>query len=147
MLYLNMGLNLSIKAQKSSLNWWCHLHVGRYFFMKSTMLSFLLILGIKRCILYYLLMFGGPKCENHVKEFVNSVRSVNVLRTAHRHPQVYWNPYLLLIEGFGSCLMYFITGLPLYTNGCNAIFTCVDHLTKYTFLTACTLGAGKMIAK
>ena len=47
-------------------------------------------------------MFGGPRCENHVKEFVNSVRSVNMLRTAYRHPQVYWNPYTLLIEGLDS---------------------------------------------
>ena len=35
--------------------------------------------------------------------------------------------------------MDFITGLPSCANGCNAIFTCVDCLTKYTVLTACTL--------
>ena len=63
------------------------------------MLSCLLILGTKRCMLCCLLMFGGPKCENHVREFVSSVIFVNMLRTAHRHPQVYWNPYPLLIEG------------------------------------------------
>ena len=40
-----------------------------------------------------------------------------------------------------------ITWLPLCANGCNAIFTCVDRLTKYTVLTACTLGAGEMSAK
>ena len=38
--------------------------------------------------------------------------------------------------------MDFITGLPLCANGCNAIFTCVDHLIKYTVLTAYTLGGG-----
>ena len=43
--------------------------------------------------------------------------------------------------------MDFITGLPSCANGCNAIFTCVDRLTKYTVLTACTLGAGELIAK
>ena len=86
MLCLNMGLNLYIKAQKSSLDWWCHLHVSRYCWMRSTMLSCLLILGTKRCMLYCLLIFGGPRCKNHVKEFVNSVRSVNMLRTAYRHP-------------------------------------------------------------
>ena len=48
---------------------------------------------------------------------------------------------------FGSWSMDFITGLPLCANGCNAIFTCVDHLTKYTVLTACTLGAGELSAK
>ena len=32
--------------------------------------------------------------------------------------------------------MDFMTGLPLCANGCNAIFTCVDRLTKYTVLTA-----------
>ena len=43
--------------------------------------------------------------------------------------------------------MDFITGLPIYENGCNDIFTCVDCLTKYTVLTACTLGAGELSAK
>ena len=43
--------------------------------------------------------------------------------------------------------MDFITGLPSCANGCNAIFTCVYHLTRYTVLTACTLGAGDFIAK
>ena len=57
--------------------------------MRSTMLSFLLILGTKRCMLCYLLVFGGLKCENLVKGFVNSVGFVNMLRTAHRHPPVY----------------------------------------------------------
>ena len=32
-------------------------------------------------------------------------------------------------------------------NGCNAIFTCVDRLTKYTVLTAYTLAAGELSAK
>ena len=43
--------------------------------------------------------------------------------------------------------MDFITGLPLCANGFNAIFTCVDYLTKYLVLTACTLGAGELSAK
>ena len=43
--------------------------------------------------------------------------------------------------------MDFITGLPSCANGYNAIFTCVDRLTKYTVLTACTLGAGELSAK
>ena len=43
--------------------------------------------------------------------------------------------------------MDFITGLPLYAGGCNAIFTCVDCLTKYTVLPACNLGAGELSAK
>ena len=63
------------------------------------MLSYLLILGTKRYMLSCLLAFCGPKCENLVKGFANSVRFVNVPRTAHRYPQVYWNPYPLLIEG------------------------------------------------
>ena len=43
--------------------------------------------------------------------------------------------------------MDFITGLPSFANGCNAIFTCVDHLIKYTVLTACAIGAGELSAK
>ena len=43
--------------------------------------------------------------------------------------------------------MDFITGLPSCANGCNVIFTCVARLTKYTVLTACTLGLGELSAK
>ena len=67
--------------------------------MRSTILSCPLILGIKRCMLCYLLVFGGRKCENHIRGFANSVRFVNMLRTAHRHLQVFCNPYPLLMEG------------------------------------------------
>ena len=50
------------------------------------MLSCLFILGTKRFMLCCLLVFGGHRCENHVKEFVSSFSFVNMLRTAHRHP-------------------------------------------------------------
>ena len=43
--------------------------------------------------------------------------------------------------------MDLIIGSPSCANGCNAIFTCVYRLTKYTVLTACTLGAGDLSAK
>ena len=43
--------------------------------------------------------------------------------------------------------MDFITGLPSCANGYDAIFTHVDRLTKYTVLTACTLGSGELSAK
>ena len=99
MLYLNMGLNLHIKAQTSSLDWWCPLHVGRYYWIRSTKLSCLLILDTERCMLYCLLMFGGPRCEKRVREFISSLKFVKVQSTALRHPQDYWNPYLLLIDG------------------------------------------------
>ena len=63
------------------------------------MLSCLLILGIKRCMLYCLLMFGGLRCKKLAREFAKNVRFANVLKLAHKHPQIYWNPYPLLIEG------------------------------------------------
>ena len=43
--------------------------------------------------------------------------------------------------------MDFITGLLSCASVCNAIFTCIDPLKKYTVLTACTLGAGELSAK
>ena len=98
-LCLNMGLNSSRKTQKSSLDWWCYLYIGRYCWTRSTMLSCLFILGTKKRMLYCLLMFGGPKCENHVRGFAGSFSFFNMQRTAHRHPQVCWNHYLLLIGG------------------------------------------------
>ena len=62
------------------------------------MLSCLLILGTKRCMLCCLLIFGGPKYKNLVKGFSNIIRFVNMQRTAHRHPQVCWNPYPLFTD-------------------------------------------------
>ena len=110
------------------------------------MLSCLLILGTKRCMLCWLLVFGGPKCDNHVSGFASSVRFVNVQRTACRHPQVCWNSYPLLIGGLDhgqwtSSLGYF------YVQIVATIFTCVDYLTKYTVLTACTVGVEELSAK
>ena len=63
------------------------------------MLSSPFILGTKRCMLFCLLIFGGAKCENHVRGFASSVRFANVQRTACRYPQVSWNHYSLLIGG------------------------------------------------
>ena len=70
-----------------------------------------------------------------------------MLKIAHKHPQAYWNLYPLLTEGLDLGLWTLSLGLPSCANGCNAIFTCVDRLTKYTVLTACTLGAGELSAK
>ena len=67
--------------------------------MKSTILSYLLILGIKICMLCFLHVCGGHRCEKLVRKFAKSVKFVNILKIAHRHPQVYWNPYPLLTEG------------------------------------------------
>ena len=50
-------------------------------------------------MLFWLLVFGGPKCKKHVKGFESNVRFVIMQRTARRHPQVCWNHYLLLIRG------------------------------------------------
>ena len=63
------------------------------------MLSSLLILATKRCMLYCLLVFGGPRCQIHIRKFVNSVKFVNMLRTALKHHQDYWNLYPLLTDG------------------------------------------------
>ena len=43
--------------------------------------------------------------------------------------------------------MDFITGLPSSANDYNAIFTYVDCFTKYTVLTACTVGVVELNAK
>ena len=66
--------------------------------MKSTTLSYLLILAPKRCIPCCLLVCGGYRCENLLIKFVSNVRFVNMLKIAHNHPQVYWNLYPLLHE-------------------------------------------------
>ena len=70
-----------------------------------------------------------------------------MLKIAHKHPQDYWNQLPIAERRFESWSMDFITGLPSCANGCNAIFTCVDHLSKYIALTACTLGAEKLSSK
>ena len=50
-------------------------------------------------MLCYLLVCVGHRCENHVREFAKNVKFDNVLKIVSKHPQVYWNPYILLIEG------------------------------------------------
>ena len=59
----------------------------------------MLILGTKRCMLCFMLVCGGPRCESLIREFVCSVRFVNVLKISHKHPQGYWNLYPLLTGG------------------------------------------------
>ena len=81
-------------------------------------------------MLYCLLMCGGHRCENLAIEFVSSVRIVNMLRIAHKHPQDYWNPYPLLIEGLDLGQWTSSLGYLLCANGCNAIFTCVRLFDK-----------------
>ena len=100
MLYPNTGLNWSLKAQKSSLDWWCHLLISRFCWMKSITLSCLLILGLKGCMLCCLLMcMVATNASFLVSKFASHVKFVNVLKIAHKHPQYYWNPYPLLREG------------------------------------------------
>ena len=41
--------------------------------------------------------------------------------------------------------MDFVTGLPL-DNGCNAVFVCVDKLTKLVRLVPCAAGEGELSA-
>ena len=89
----------------------------------------------------------APNATIMLEGFASSVRFVNMQKTACRHPQVCWNHYPLLIGGLDHGQWTLSLGLPLYANGCNAIFTCVDCLTKYTVLTACTLGAGELSTK
>ena len=96
MLCSNTNLSWSLKAQKSSVDWWCCFLVGRCCWMKSTILSCLLILGLRRCMLCCLPVYGGHTCEFLVSKFVSLVRFGNMLRTAHKHPQDCWHRYPLL---------------------------------------------------
>ena len=68
-------------------------------------------------------------------------------KIAHKQPPGLLEPLPIADRRFGSWSMDYITGFPSCANGCNAIFTCVDRLTKYTDLTTCTLGAGELSAK
>ena len=67
--------------------------------MRSTILSCLLILGLRRCMFCCLPVSGGHTSEFLVNKSVGLVRFFNVLRIAHKHPQVFWNHYPLLKEG------------------------------------------------
>ena len=115
--------------------------------MRSTTLSCLVILGLKKCMLCYLPMYGGPKREFFVSQSLSFVRVFQHAKDSTQAPPGLLEPLPISERRFGSWLMSFITGLPSRANGCNAIFTCVDRLTKYTVLTACTLGAGELGAK
>ena len=73
MLCPNTGLIWFTKALKHSLDWWCRLLVGRCYWMRSTTLSCLLILGLKRCMICCLLVCSGHRWEFLVSEFVSNV--------------------------------------------------------------------------
>ena len=113
MLYPNTDLSWSLRVQKSSLEWWYRLFIGRCCWMRSTTLSCMLILGLKRCMLCCLPVYGGHTLEFLVSKFVSLVRFVNVLRIAHKHPQNCWNRYPLLIEGLDLGLWISSLGYPL----------------------------------
>ena len=49
-------------------------------------------------MLYYLLVCGGQRCETLAREFISSVRFVNMLKIALKHPQDYWKSKPLLIK-------------------------------------------------
>ena len=120
MLYPNTGLSWFIQAQKSNLSWWCHLFISIYYWIRSTTLSCLLILGPKRCLLCYLLMCDHYKYEKLVREFVSLVKSINMLKIVHKHPQAYWNLYPLLTDGLDlgqwtlslGCLLVQMVAMP-----------------------------------
>ena len=48
-----------------------------------------------------------------VSKFVSLVRFVNVLRIAHKHPEDFWNRYLLQREGLDLGLWISSLGYPL----------------------------------
>ena len=99
MLSPNTDLSWFLRVQKSSLDWWCHLLVGRCCWMRSITLSCLLILGLRRCMPCCLPVYDGHTCKFLVSKPVSLVRFFNMLRIAHKHPQFCWNNYLLLKEG------------------------------------------------
>ena len=81
--------------------------------MRSTTLSCLLILVLKRSMFCCLLMCGGYRCEFFVNEFVSNVKFVNMLKISHKHPQAYCNHYPLLREGLDCGLWILSQCCPL----------------------------------
>ena len=82
MLCPNTDLSWSLKVQKSSLDWWCNLLVGRCCWMRSTTLNCLLILGLRRCMLCCLPMYvHNTKFSAHF-----GAKKMHALLSAH----VWW---------------------------------------------------------
>ena len=113
MLYPKTELSWSLKIQKSSLDWWCHLLVSRCCWIRSTTLSCLLILGLKRCMLCCLPVYDGHSWDFLAIKSFSLVKFVNVLRIVHKHPQDCWNHYPLLIEGLDLGLWILSLAYPL----------------------------------
>ena len=141
MFHLNMGLNSFTKAQKSSLDWWCHLHIGRYYWTRSTMLSYLLILVIKKDACFVVCLCLVAPNERILLKGLQIVLGLLIYKGQHIGTPGLLEALPIADRWFGSWLMDFITGLPICANVCHAIFTYVDRLSKYTVLTAYILGA------
>ena len=82
--------------------------------MRSTTVSCLLVLDLRRCMLCCLAMYGGYTWDFLISKFVSLVRFVNVLRIAHKYPQDCWNRYLLLKKGLDL-------GLWISSLGCHLV--------------------------
>ena len=54
--------------------------------MRSITLSCLIILGLKRCMLCCLIVYGGHICGELVIKFAKLVRFVKMLKIAHKYP-------------------------------------------------------------
>ena len=82
--------------------------------MRSTTLSCLLILSLKRYMLCCLLIYSIHRCLFLFSKFVSNVKFVNVIKIAHKHPQAYWNRYPLLTKGLDL-------GLWILSLGCHLV--------------------------
>ena len=81
-------------------------------------------------MLYCLLVCGGHRCEFPVGKLFSHVKVCQHAKDKTQVSPEFLEPLPIAERRFGSWSMDFITGLPACTNGCNAIFTYVDHLTK-----------------
>ena len=80
-----------------------------------------------------------------VKSFVRGCPICQHNKDSMQSPAGLFQPVEVRHVHFEVWSMDFITNLPM-SNGFNTIFTCVDALTKYTQLTPCFVGEGRLSA-
>ena len=80
-----------------------------------------------------------PKLRETVTSFVHSYMTCAQTKDSTEVPPALLQALLVLQSRFSLLSIDFTTDLPLF-HGCYAVFTFVDHLTKYKIIISCKMG-------
>ena len=99
--------------------------------------------GSKTLLALLLQRVWWPRMREHVSQFVAGCPVCQVTKSSTQARPGQMQPLPIPSRRFGSWSMDFITQLPT-VSGYNAIYTCVDRLTKLVRVCPCKVGEGAL---